>query len=247
VVDCGAVAPALLEAELFGRARSAPHGTAAIGRVELAHSGTLLLRRVGAMPEAVQARVLHLLDSGLVERVSESVPRPVDVRLLATTQRPLRELTREGRFDEGLMRRLQVVRIQVPSLRERPGDIPLLAEHFLARHGAPPATLAAGTIAALQASSWPGNVRQLEHAMRELASRLPAVPGASVEPDQLPQELISRTPAHVVPTHYPAEDRRTVLLRALSSHGGNRTAAARALGIGRATFYRWWREAGLSG
>jgi PAS domain S-box-containing protein len=247
VVDCGAVAPALLEAELFGRARSAPHGTAAIGRVELAHSGTLLLRRVGAMPEAVQARVLHLLDSGLVERVGESVPRPVDVRLLATTQRPLRELTREGRFDEGLMRRLQVVRIQVPSLRERPGDIPLLAEHFLARHGAPPATLAAGTIAALQASSWPGNVRQLEHAMRELASRLPAVPGASVEPDQLPQELISRTPAHVAPTHYPAEDRRTVLLRALSSHGGNRTAAARALGIGRATFYRWWREAGLSG
>jgi PAS domain S-box-containing protein len=246
VVDCGAVAPVLLEAELFGRARSTPHGTAVIGRVELAHSGTLLLRRVGTTPPAAQARLLHLLETGLVERAGESVSRRVDVRLLATTQRPLQELAREGRFDEGLLRRLQVVRIRVPSLRERPGDIPLLAEHFLARHGAPAATLAAGAIAALQASPWPGNVRQLEHAMRELASRQP-VPGASIEPDQLPQELLSRTPAGAGPTHYPAEDRRTVLLRALSSHGGNRTAAARALGIGRATFYRWWREAGLSG
>ena len=247
VVDCGAVAPGLLEAELFGRARSAPHGTAVIGRVELAHTGTLLLRRVGAIPPAVQARVLHLLDAGMVERVGESVPRRVDVRLLATTPRPLHELAREGRFDDALLRRLQVVRVRVPSLRERPGDIPLLAEHLLARHGAPKTTLSASAVAALQGSSWPGNVRQLEHAMRELASRLPEVPEAPVEPHQLPQELLTRAASAPPTTHYPAEDRRTVLLRALSSHGGNRTAAARALGIGRATFYRWWREAGLSG
>ena len=84
--------------------------------------------------------------------------------------------------------------------------------------------------------------------MRELVSRLPEGAATTVEPHQLPEELLSRRPAHpATPLHYPTEDRRTVLLRALSSHGGNRTAAARALGIGRATFYRWWREAGLSG
>ena len=245
VVDCGATAASLLESELFGRARTAPHGTAALGRAELAHSGTLLLRRVGVLPAAVQARLLHLLESGVVERSGERVPRRVDVRILATTQRPLEDLVREGRFDGQLMRRLQVVRVRVPSLRERPGDIPLLAEHFLARFGAPHAVLSPGAAAVLQAAQWPGNVRQLEHAMRELASRLPE--GApTIEPQELPEELLSpRRMTSTSATPYPNEDRRTVLLRALSSHGGNRTAAARALGIGRATFYRWWREAGL--
>jgi PAS domain S-box-containing protein len=245
VVDCGATAPSLLESELFGRARTAPHGTAALGRAELAHSGTLLLRRVGALPAAVQVRLLHLLESGVVERSGERVPRKVDVRILATTQRPLEDLVREGRFDGQLTRRLQVVRVRVPSLRERPGDIPLLAEHFLARFGAPHAVLSPAAAAVLQAAQWPGNVRQLEHAMRELAPRLPE--GApTIEPQELPEELLSpRRMTSTSATPYPNEDRRTVLLRALSSHGGNRTAAARALGIGRATFYRWWREAGL--
>jgi two-component system response regulator HydG len=248
VVDCGAVAPALLEPELFGRARTAPHGTAAIGRAELAHTGTLLLRRVGAAPAPVQARLLRLLDTGVVERMGESVPRRVDLRLLATTPRPLEELAREGRFDDHLLRRLQVVRIRVPSLRERPGDVALLAEHFLTRYGAPGTALSAAAAAVLQSSDWPGNVRQLEHAVRELIPRLPEGGPATIEPHHLPTELLAaRTATPAAQSHYPAEDRRTVLLRALSSHGGNRTAAARALGIGRATFYRWWREAGLSG
>jgi PAS domain S-box-containing protein len=249
VVDCGAIAPSLLEAELFGRARTAPHGTAAIGRAELAHSGTLLLRRVGAAPAAVQGRLLRLLDTGLVERPGEAVPRRVDVRLLVTTQRPLGELVRAGQFDDHLRHRIQVVRIRVPSLRERPGDVPLLAEHFLARDGASGAVLSPAAAAVLQAAQWPGNVRQLEHAMRELASRLVVGVETTIEPHQLPEELFTRHGGgpSASPRHPDDEDRRTVLLRALSSHGGNRTAAARALGIGRATFYRWWREAGLSG
>jgi PAS domain S-box-containing protein len=248
VVDCGAIAASLLEAELFGRARTAPHGTAAIGRAELAHSGTLLLRRVGAAPAAVQVRLFRLLDTGVVERTGETVPRRVDVRILVTTQRPLGELVREGRLDDRLLHRLQVVRVRVPSLRDRPGDIALLAEHFLARYGATGAALSPAAAGVLQAAQWPGNVRQLEHAMRELASRLTVDMETTIEPHQLPEDLVSaRAGASLSPTHVPTEDRRTVLLRALSSHGGNRTAAARALGIGRATFYRWWREAGLSG
>ena len=247
VVDCGAVAPDLLETELFGRARTATHGTATIGRAELAHTGTLLLRRVGAAGGAVQGRLLRLLDTGALERSGEGVPRQVDVRVLATTDRPLEELVLEGRFDDRLRRRLQVVRIRVPSLRERAGDIPLLADHFLARHGAAKAVLSAAAAAVLQAGPWPGNVRQLEHAMRELAARLSEGADTIVEPDRLPGDLLTDQRPWGTQTHYPAEDRRAVLLRALSSHGGNRTAAARALGIGRATFYRWWREAGLSG
>jgi transcriptional regulator of acetoin/glycerol metabolism len=168
--------------------------------------------------------------------------------MLVTTQRPLAELVREGRLDDQLLHRLQVVRIGVPSLRDRPGDIALLAEHFLARYGAAGAALSPAAAAVLQAAQWPGNVRQLEHAMRELASRLTAAMETTIEPHQLPEDLVSaRAGASLSSAPVPTEDRRTVLLRALSSHGGNRTAAARALGIGRATFYRWWREAGLSG
>ena len=246
VVDCGAAAR--LEPELFGRARATPHGTAALGRAELAHTGTLLLRRVGSAPAAVQVRLLRLLDAGIVERTGESVPRRVDVRLLATTPRPLDELVGEGRFDDHLLRRLQVVRFRVPGLRERSGDIPLLAEHFLARYAPVGVSLSPEAAAVLQAAEWPGNVRQLEHALRELAAGLPRDMETAIQPHQLPADLLGgRGTPSPVSTRYPAEDRRTVLLRALSSHGGNRTAAARALGIGRATFYRWWREAGLGG
>jgi PAS domain S-box-containing protein len=244
-VDCGAVSPPLLEAELFGRLRPGPHGTAWLGRAELAHSGTLLLDRVSAASLSAQARVLRLLETGVVERDGEGTPRRVDVRIIAATSRPLDLEVREGRFRDDLLRRLQVVRIRVPALRERRGDIALLGEHFLARHGAPRSSLSAAAAAVLQACEWPGNVRQLENAMREVAARIPPGADSPVEPQQLPEQLLAGGNGAPAAAHHPSEDRRTVLLRALSSHGGNRTAAARALGIGRATFYRWWREAGL--
>jgi len=245
VVDCGAVSPSLLEAELFGRLHPGPHGTASLGRAELAHSGTLLLKRVSAASHSAQARLLRLLETGMVERDGEGTPRRVDVRILAATTRPLDLEVREGRFRDDLRRRLQVVRIRVPALRDRRGDIALLGEHFLARHGAPRARLSAAAATALQACEWPGNVRQLESVMREVAAGVPPGVETPVEPHQLPEGLLANRNGTAATARYASEDRRTVLLRALSSHGGNRTAAARALGIGRATFYRWWREAGL--
>ena len=241
VVDCGAIASSLLEAELFGRARTAPHGTATIGRAELAHSGTLLLERVGAAPAAAQARLLRLLETGLVERSGEAVPRRVDVRMLVTTQRPLAELVREGRFDDHLLHRLQVVRVRLPSLRERPGDIALLARAF----PRPPRRVARGALARRRGRA-PGGAVAGErapagacHARAGLASARVDME-TTIEPHQLPQDLLSPRSSGdaVVDRTCATEDRRTVLLRALSSHGGNRTAAARALGIGRATFYR---------
>ena len=245
VVDCGALASSLLEAELFGRLRPGSHATASIGRVELAHSGTLFLKRVGAAPAAAQHRLLRLMETGLVERDGEGTPRRVDVRVIAGTTRPLDLEVRDGRFRDDLLRRLQVVRIRVPPLRDRSGDIPMLAEHLLARHGASNARLSPAAAAVLQACEWPGNARQLETVMRNVADRLSSGGEPLIEPHQLPELPLGGGPAPTAAAPSLFEDRRTVLLRALSSHGGNRTAAARALGIGRATFYRWWREAGL--
>ncbi len=241
-VDCAALAPGTLETELFGQARPGVQGAGTvIGRVELAHTGTLFLDRVEDAPPPVQRRLHRLLETGTLQRGGEAITRGVNVRVVASANRPLAAAAGDGRFSADLLHRLQVVRIELPPLRRRRGDIPLLVEHFLARHG--PAAAAA-----LQGYDWPGNVRQLENALRQALAARPRGDDGLLGPELFPGELTARAPAvrHGRPVA-PGEDRRTLLLRALSSHGGNRTAAARALGIGRATFYRWWRDAGLGG
>jgi PAS domain S-box-containing protein len=241
-VDCSAVSSGALEIELFGSAR-------VLGRVELAHSGTLFLDRVTEVPVSVQARLLPLLERGEMVRVGDTTPRLVDVRVIASASHPLDEEVAGGRFRSDLYRRLKVVRLWVPPLRDRRGDIPLLVDHILARQGAVAAGFSPTALASLQACEWPGNVRQLEGVVRHaVARRHPDRESEPIGPELLPAELRRSggiAPAPLAKT--PLEDRRTLLLRALSSHGGNRTAAARALGIGRATFYRWWHEAGLGG
>lgn len=241
-VDCSALSPGGLELELFGSSR-------VIGRVELAHSGSLFLDRVSEIPLALQSAVLRMLERGEIQRAGDSKPRPVDVRIVASSSRPLEQEVAAGRFRSDLHRRLRVVRLWVPPLRDRPGDIPLLADYLLSRHGADDTRFSDAALALLQACDWPGNVRQLESVVRHVVARHEARPEPEpIGPQLLPPEL-HRTDRSVSPPARrlpPREDRRTLLLRALSSHGGNRTAAARALGIGRATFYRWWREAGLA-
>ncbi len=243
-VNCAALTGTALEHELFGR--DGVQGAAAIGRAELAHTGTLFLDRVEEASVAVQTRLLRLLETGLLERAGQGAPQRADVRLVAAAARPLAVEARAGRFREDLRRRLQVVRIALPPLRERRGDIPPLADYFLARLVPPSTTFTPAALAALQACDWPGNVRQLENLVRQVAAGLRDRRVTAIGPELLPEELLTERPS--MPYAYaarPSDDRRALLLRALSSHGGNRTAAARALGIGRATFYRWWREAGL--
>jgi PAS domain S-box-containing protein len=242
-VDCSAAPPGALEIELFGSSR-------VIGRVELAHSGSLFLDQVSEAPLQLQARLVRLLERGEIERAGDSTPRPVDVRVIAASSRPLEPEVAVGRFRPDLHRRLKVVRLLVPPLRDRRGDISLLADHMLARYGAGEANLDPAAVAVLQAYDWPGNVRQLESAIRHaIASRSVGRESQPMGPEVLPTE-VRRGDSRLSPLLSPfrstiIEDRRSRLLRALSSHGGNRTAAARALGIGRATFYRWWRDAGL--
>jgi anaerobic nitric oxide reductase transcription regulator len=248
-VDCAAVAPMALEAELFGEVRSLTGATGTrIGRIELAHSGTLFLESVSRIPLPVQARLLHLLEAGEIERRGDSQSRVVDVRVVVASTTPLEEEVAQGRLRPDLHRRLRVVRIAIPALRDRRGDIPLLAEHFLSRYAPPGTRLTEEALGALRARDWPGNVRQLEAVLREASARITSS-SSDVTPNIELGHLAMDTllaPGVLHTLHAPIkEDRRTALLRALSSHGGNRTAAARALGIGRATFYRWWREAGL--
>ena len=152
VVDCAALTPAMLEMELFGQTRTTAHGTGAvIGRLELAHTGSLLLDRMSDMPPSAQTRLLHLLETGTIERAGDPTPRRLDVRLIAASSRPLDQEAREGRLRPELVHRLQVIRIEIPPLRRRRGDIPLLAEHFLARHGPSGLRLSDAALSVLQA------------------------------------------------------------------------------------------------
>jgi DNA-binding NtrC family response regulator len=169
-VQCAAVPEALLESELFGHERGAFSGAVARrkGRFERADGGTLFLDEVGDLPATMQAKLLRVLQERRFERVGSTESIEVDVRVIAATNRPLHRLVAKGKFREDLYYRLNVVKIDVPPLRDRPEDIPLLAAHFAQKHarpGEPARALAPEAVEDLLAHCWPGNVRELENAI----------------------------------------------------------------------------------
>jgi DNA-binding NtrC family response regulator len=172
-VNCAGLPETLLESELFGHARGAFTGAVAArtGRLEAAAGGTLLLDEVGEMSPAMQAKLLRFLESRCYERVGESETRQADVRVISATNRDLRDLVSAGVFREDLYYRLDVLRIELPPLRDRPDDVPLLVAHFTAGRGGegPRAEITPEALAVLERYEWPGNVRELrnclEHAM----------------------------------------------------------------------------------
>lgn len=167
-VNCAALPDSLLESEMFGAARGAYTGADRDrpGLFQLAHGGTLLLDEIGEMPSCLQAKLLRVLQDGRVRPLGGRAETAVDVRVLAATHRDLQGLVAAGRFRADLYYRLAVVELRVPPLRERPEDLPAIAEHLLARlarvHGLPSGRLSPGAIAHLASQPWPGNVRQLE-------------------------------------------------------------------------------------
>jgi DNA-binding NtrC family response regulator len=192
VVDCGAVPPSLFESELFGHERGAFTGAdrARAGAFEEADGGTLFLDEIGELPLPLQPKLLRVLEAREVRRIGGAQPRKVDVRVIAATNRDLREEVNRGTFRQDLYFRLEVVRFEVPPLRERPEDIPLLAEHFrqLAKPGTGVAPFSEETLATFMAHKWPGNVRELRNAVERLtvldempfAGQLaPAAPGGA--------------------------------------------------------------------
>jgi DNA-binding NtrC family response regulator len=169
-VNCGALNENLLESELFGHEKGSYTGAdrKRIGRFELAHQGTLFLDEIGDVPMSMQIKLLRVLQERRFERVGGTEPIEVDVRIITATHQDMEKLVKDGRFREDLYYRLNVVRIDLPPLRERPEDIPVLVGHFCQRYARPgqkPPMVSAEAMAVLTKCPWPGNVRQLENAV----------------------------------------------------------------------------------
>jgi nitrogen regulation protein NR(I) len=174
VINCVAIPETLLESELFGYEKGAFTGAGArkIGKIEQANGGTVFLDEIGDMPAGLQSKILRLLQEKSIERIGGRETIPVDVRIIAATNRDLEKAMEEGHFREDIYFRLKVVSVYLPSLRERDGDIPLLARYFMARYamesGMANPGLTDDALAALCAYSWPGNVRELANVIRKI-------------------------------------------------------------------------------
>src|SRR5262249_51996433 len=180
-VNCGALPEALLESELFGHEKGAFTGAVRQkpGRFEDAHAGTLFLDEIGELPPSLQVKLLQAIEEKTFTRVGGNRPLTVDARIIAATNRPLEDMVRERAFREDLFFRLNVFPIVLPPLRDRRGDVPRLVEHVLRRHGAPPDKLTPAALRALEDYAFPGNVRELEHAIERaliLAGAEPITP-----------------------------------------------------------------------
>ncbi len=257
-VNCAALSPMLLESELFGHEKGAFTGADRLrkGRFELADGGTLLLDEVSEIAPPLQAKLLRVLQEREFERVGSSVTRRVDVRVIATTNRDLRDWAAKARFREDLFYRLNVLPIEVPPLRERREDIALLLDYFVGRIFAREArerpTFTADALRMLQEYAWPGNVRELEN-LCERVSVLEA--GREVAPAAIAPLLngpIKTASAAAEGLQYRdgqilSDAERTLILRTLERFSGHREKTARALGIGLRTLglkLKRWREEG---
>lgn len=240
-VNCSALSDSLLESELFGHVKGAFTGAVQdkIGRFEMADSGSILLDEIGEISNKVQLKLLRVIQEKEFERVGESKPRKIDIRIIATTNRNLKERVRLKHFREDLYYRLKVVEVILPPLRERISDIPLLIEHFYKlfnrRFNKDIEGVSDDVFRIFSAYPWPGNVRELEHAM-EHAFVLCRSRFISVE--HLPLELKEHP---IYPKLYSKKNtplKLQTILEALEKTAGNKTKAARLLGISRKTIYR---------
>ena len=254
-INCAAIPDNLLEATLFGHEKGAYTGAqgAQAGKFEQANTGTLLLDEISEMPLSLQAKLLRVLQEREVERVGGKKPIPLDIRVLATSNRDMAAEVAAGRFREDLYYRLNVFPLQIPALRERPGDIVPLANHFLAQHGTrlgKSARLAASGAAKLAAYHWPGNVREMENVLQRA---IIMAPGDLIEGEHL---MLAGGPAaaapvaHAAPATEPATPEslaaagnpanmkdleRQHILDTLAKVGGSRKKAVEALGISERT------------
>jgi transcriptional regulator with PAS, ATPase and Fis domain len=250
-INCAALSDELLEAELFGHTRGAFTGalTERAGLFEEADGGTLFLDEVGELSGRAQAKLLRVLQEGEVRRVGENMPRRVDVRIVAATNRPLDREASSGRFRTDLRFRLDVLRITVPPLRERVGDIALLAQHFwkqaTERVGSH-ATLGPEALAALSRYDWPGNVRELQNAIAWMVVHAPR--RGRVGPSLLPAQLASAPLATGSSFELAREEfERRYVRAALAQAGGQRLVAARALGVSRQGLAKMLRRLRIEG
>ncbi|AWM40261.1 Transcriptional regulatory protein ZraR [Gemmata obscuriglobus] len=254
-VNCAALSPTLLESELFGHEKGAFTGAVARrrGRFEQAHGGTLFLDEVGELGLDLQAKLLRVLQSGTFDRVGGEETLTADVRVVAATNRDLKARAAAGEFREDLYYRLDVVAVTLPPLRERRDDIPLLTDHIVKqlsrKHGWPGLAVAPEAVAALTRRDWPGNVRELRNALARAAIH---ARGRVVRTEHLAGDHEAGAIPAPAPGADPldlraavAETERRVIRQALEQADGNRTRAAKLLGISRRQLFEKTRAYGL--
>ncbi len=244
-VNCGALPDGLLESELFGHVKGAFTGAVRDkrGRFQLADGGTIFLDEVGDLSPAMQVKLLRVLQEGRFEPVGGEKTIEVDVRLISATNKNLKQEVASGRFREDLFYRICVVPMMLPPLRERPNDIPLLAEHFLEedakKTGREKAALSPEALAALMDYEWPGNVRELQN---NLQFALIKSRGGDIGPEHMPPTIFQ---VHRVPIGKKWRRRKLegdAVAEALREAKGNKVQAAKRLGVSRATLYRFIAE-----
>ncbi len=271
-INCAAVPENLLESELFGHERGAFTGAEQkrIGRFEQANRGTLFLDEIGDLSPTTQVKLLRVLQQQVVQRVGGSESISVDVRVIAATHRNLEAMIRDGRFREDLFHRLNVVCIQLPALRERREDIPILTQHFLRKYASefdtPAPTVSSDALALLQADSWPGNVRELENIVRRLilaarglaidkelvrgvlAARLIETAAGEHSFSGFAADLLARAQKGELDNAHGqivSRAEREILSQAIVLAEGNQAKAARWLGLSRLTLREKLKHLGL--
>lgn len=248
--NAAAIPEGLAEAELFGHVKGAFTGAVQnrVGRFELADRGTLFIDEVSSMSLALQAKLLRALQERQVERVGESRSTKFDIRVVAATNVDLRKLVKDGGFREDLHYRLNVVPIQLPPLRARRDDMPLLAQHFVLKsctaNGLAPRTIGQDVLRVLMNCAWPGNIRQFENAIEHAVAMSSA--GLEITIAMLPEEIRQPSESHILPpmaipdeginfTSVVSQLERELILKCLEKTGGNKRQAARLLQLSRTT------------
>jgi two-component system NtrC family response regulator len=251
-VNCGALPETLIESELFGHRKGAFTGADEhrVGLFEVAHGGTVFLDEIGELPKSMQAKLLRVLESGEIRRVGDNHAFEVDCRVICATHRNLPEMVEAGEFREDLMYRINTFEIRLPSLRERIGDIRLLAEHLFRRFRPGLKTtqplFTPEAIELLEKHTWPGNVRELANVIEHATILCDQPP---ITPDHLPQHFASRRGPHPkVRIHGPITLRdleMQAIYEALERHNGNKPEAAEELGISLKTLYNKLNQSAL--
>jgi DNA-binding NtrC family response regulator len=245
-VDCGSIAPSLLESELFGALKGAYTGADRdrIGLFEAANHGTIFLDEIGDIDVGFQLKLLRFLQQREIRPLGASRPRPIDVRIVAATNKHVQKMVDEGKFREDLWFRVNVVRLIVPPLRDRRGDVSILAHYFLRKYNSrygQNTKLTDSGIKAMEVYSWPGNVRQLQHMMERLS--------ILAAQKRIDEESVRDAIDSMEPRDHPgdtlADTEAEQIRRVLAATNGNKSRASKILGIERKTLYRKLERLGV--
>ncbi|MBM3759434.1 MAG: sigma-54-dependent Fis family transcriptional regulator [Acidobacteria bacterium] len=247
-VDCGSIAPSLLEAELFGALKGSYTGADRdrTGVFETANRGTVFLDEIGEIDGAFQLKLLRFLQEREIRPVGANRAKPVDVRIVAATNKDLQKLVEEGKFREDLWFRLNVVRIPLPALRDRRTDIPLLSHFFLRKYNERyelSAVITTSGLKLLEEQPWPGNVRQLQHLIERLVI---LSPHGRIDAEAVADALVESSSEDPTTSESLRDTEREQILKVLEATSNNKSRAAKILGIERKTLYRKLERMGIA-